>query len=81
MISTFCRPRGAGRRWGLFVGMIGLLMASPLQADVWQNPSMLAFKVGQPFPPVTLPSLADGKPLSIAQFRGQKVLLHVFASW
>jgi hypothetical protein len=80
-MSTFCWIRGTGHCCGLFAGMIGLLMATPLGADVWENPSMLTLKVGQSFPPVTLPSLADGRPMSIAQFRGQKVLLHLFASW
>ena len=26
-------------------------------------------------------SLPDGQPVSIADFRGEKVVLHVFASW
>lgn len=38
-------------------------------------------KVGQPFPDIALPALADGAPRSIADFRGQKVILHIFASW
>ncbi len=39
------------------------------------------FEVGQPFPDIVLPSLEDGRPASIADFRGKKVILHVFASW
>ena len=39
------------------------------------------FEVGKPFPELTLPSLEDGTRTSIADFRGKKVLLHVFASW
>lgn len=39
------------------------------------------FEVGEPFPDLSLPSVEDGRPLSLASFRGQKVLLHVFASW
>ncbi|MFQ5926812.1 MAG: TlpA family protein disulfide reductase [Terriglobia bacterium] len=39
------------------------------------------FKVGQVFPNLALPSLADGRPLSLADFRGQKLILHIFASW
>ena len=38
-------------------------------------------KTGQPFPDLVLPALADGQPSSLRQYRGQKVLLHVFASW
>ncbi len=39
------------------------------------------FPVNQPFPNIALPSLYDGRPASIADYRGQKVLLHIFASW
>ena len=39
------------------------------------------FQVGEPFPDIILPTLEDGSPGSIAQFRGQKILLHIFASW
>ena len=38
-------------------------------------------KVGEAYPGLVLPSLADGAPLSIARFRGKKVLLLQFASW
>ena len=39
------------------------------------------FPLGQPFPDLTLPALEDGRPASIRDYRGQKVILHVFASW
>lgn len=39
------------------------------------------FEVGEPFPAVALPALEGGTPSSIADFRGKKVILHVFASW
>ncbi len=38
-------------------------------------------KVGEPFPGLTLPSLEDSRPLSIADFRGEKLILHIWASW
>jgi len=38
-------------------------------------------EVGRPFPPLVLPAAADGRPLSLADFRGRKTILHVFASW
>ncbi len=38
-------------------------------------------KEGQAFPKLVLPSLDAGKPLSIADFHGRKIALHVFASW
>ena len=37
--------------------------------------------VGERFPDLVLPSLADGAALSLDAFRGEKVLLQVFASW
>ena len=40
-----------------------------------------ALAVGRPFPDLTLPALEDGRPISIREFRGQKVILQVFASW
>ncbi len=38
-------------------------------------------EVGQPFPELALPSIEDGTMHSLAEFRGRKVLLEVFASW
>ena len=38
-------------------------------------------EVGQPFPDLVLPALDDGRPRSIRDFRGERVVLHVFASW
>ena len=37
--------------------------------------------VGQPHFDFTLPSLVDGEPVSLSQFRGREVLLIHFASW
>lgn len=38
-------------------------------------------RVGQRHPDFVLPTISDGKPLSLSQFRGKKVLLIQFASW
>ena len=38
-------------------------------------------KVGQRHPDFTLANIADGKPVSLSDFRGKKVLLIQFASW
>ena len=69
-----CIPQGF---WPLF--LLGLLR--------WSGPAVWAaeggsmeLKLGHPFPEIVLPSL-DGRPSSIAQFRGQKLILHIFASW
>ena len=38
-------------------------------------------RVGQQHPDFTLPSIATGKPVTLSQYRGKKVLLIHFASW
>jgi hypothetical protein len=30
---------------------------------------------------MALPSAVDGRPISLAEFRGKKVIVNVFASW
>ena len=52
--------------------LAGALTAAPVKTGT---------EVGQAWPVAPLPSMADGKPLSVAHFRGQKVVLHQFASW
>ena len=47
--------------------------ASPAPSD--------PFAVGQPVPDLVLPAADDGRPRSLAEFRGKKYVLHVFASW
>jgi hypothetical protein len=54
-------------------------LAAPVSAR-GQMPSH-SFEVGSPFPTLSLPSLDDGRPASVADFRGRKLILHVFASW
>ena len=39
------------------------------------------FEVGEPFPSLLFPALDDGRPRTVADFRGEKLILHVFASW
>ena len=39
------------------------------------------FTEDQPFPLRVLPDLLHGRPMSLADFRGRKLVLHVFASW
>jgi hypothetical protein len=38
-------------------------------------------RVGQRHPDFTLPSITDGQPISLSQFRGRKVLLIHLSSW
>jgi hypothetical protein len=66
-----------------FVVSVLLVLAVTCQSDTpaTVQPRDLALEVGRPFPEIVLPSLADGRPAAISQFRGQKLLLHLFASW
>jgi len=50
-------------------------------ADQAAAPVDVAIEVGKPFPDLVLPALDGGGPASIADLRGKKTLLHVFASW
>ena len=54
--------------------------ASALVASAASGQRTGLIQVGEPFPEITLPSL-DGEAWSIAEMRGRKVMLHVFASW
>ncbi len=39
------------------------------------------FAVGDLFPDLAFPALEDGTPTRLSDFRGHKVMLHIFASW
>ncbi|MGB7337847.1 MAG: hypothetical protein WBC91_03065 [Phototrophicaceae bacterium] len=41
----------------------------------------LNFAIGERFPDIVLPNANDNSALSLADFHGQKVMLHIFASW
>ena len=58
-----------------------LLGGSVVTADAQVEPPPTGFEVGQPFPVAAFPSLDGGEPMSVADLRGHKVILHVFASW
>ncbi len=57
----------------LVLGLVGM--------DTFFTVSAEELKIGTTFPNVTLPSLQDGRPLSIADFRGEKLILQIWASW
>ena len=59
------------------------LTISALAAMLCVTPTAASadLKEGQAFPTLVLPSLDQGKALSIVDFRGRKIALHVFASW
>jgi len=58
------------------LGVIAASLLSTTPAAETYSP-----QVGQRHVNFTLPAIDDGRPLSLEQFRGQKVLLIQFASW
>ena len=56
--------------------VVGGVLVSQLSAA-----GAASLEVGERFPDLLLPRLEDGRPGSIADYRGEKLLLHVFASW
>jgi hypothetical protein len=67
----------------LFPASAAMLAAGVALMGSGQSPARppAPFEVGRPFPLLALPDCADGRPRSIADFRGRKIILHVFASW
>ena len=45
------------------------------------RPDSVGFHEGEMFPTTVFPSLDGGRPGSVADFRGKKLILHIFASW
>ncbi|MEM7354101.1 MAG: hypothetical protein AAF657_25080 [Acidobacteriota bacterium] len=70
-MTTILRPAGAERPEP----------ADAVATEAVATAPAVGFEVGNRFPEIVLPSLEDGKPLSIASFRGRKVALHIWASW
>lgn len=56
--------------------LLGLLLTS--KAVISQAAQL---KVGEAFPTILLPTLDGSRSQSIEDFRGQKLMLHIFASW
>jgi hypothetical protein len=56
---------------------------SPKPKPIWarNHPLPGGFNPGEAFPTIALPSAVDGRPISLADFRGKKVIVNIFASW
>ena len=55
-----------------------IIAVSVLSNNAYSQPK---FEIGSKFSSILLPSLEDKKPMSIENFCGEKVILHIFASW
>lgn len=62
-------------------GVPGSLAALLLTGAAVASTPDAPFEIDQPFPALLFPALEDGRPTSLADFRGKKTVLHVFASW
>jgi hypothetical protein len=58
-----------------YLVVLAALAATPAEAAPY------APEVGRRHPDFTLPEIATGKPVSLSDFRGKRVLLIQFASW
>ena len=71
--------------------VFALILAAPAIAaaqpakpkPIWarNTPLPKGLNPGEAFPTLALPSAADGRPTSLAEFRGKKVIVNIFASW
>ena len=68
---------------GVFVASGIVTMVAVTDAFDSSQPSTSGgpLEVGRAFPTLVLPDAVDGHPRSIGEFRGRKVILHIFASW
>jgi len=55
--------------------------ATPRPIWARNNPLPHGLNRGDAFPTLALPSADDGHPVSIAEFRGKKLIVNIFASW
>ncbi len=61
--------------------LISLAAAIAIHASSGEANLSTGMEVGQVYPNYILPSLSNGRPLALSQFRGRKIILHQFASW
>ena len=57
------------------------LLVSTLLALTVGSTAAFDLKPGKAFPKIPLPESEAGKLVDITEFRGQKLMLHLFASW
>jgi hypothetical protein len=55
----------------------------PKPKPIWARNAPLphGFNPGEAFPTLALPSAEDGRPVSVVEFRGRKLIINIFASW
>ncbi len=67
---------------GVCLGVGALCASSAVSAENAAGPEReYAPRVGEPHPPLELPSIEQGRNVRLSDYRGKKVLLIHFASW
>ena len=67
-------PMKTARKYPLITLGVIMLLSTPSQAEI-------TLGIGAPFPVIRLPDSQSGELRSIADFRGEKLMLQIFASW
>jgi hypothetical protein len=62
-------------------GLAGVISARGSDKAPPRSSDATEFKEGQLFPTMVFPSLDGRRPGSVGDFRGQKLILQIFASW
>lgn len=62
-------------------GTTGIMCFRQAESVRAQSADSTEFHEGQVFPTMVFPSLDGSRPGSVADFRGKKLILHIFASW
>ena len=62
-------------------GVTGVISARGHERAPERSTDAPGFHEGQMFPTEVFPSLDGGRPGSVGDFRGQKLILQIFASW
>lgn len=70
--STFVLPR--------FLSFLLIMCALSVSANAIRALAT-EFVVGRSFPDLWLPAAEDGRATTVSAWRGQKIMLHLFASW
>jgi len=68
------------KQWAI-VGAIVAVLAAVLAVGLKLSPEIFPVEVGSSAPPFTATDLKTGRPVTLADFKGQVVLLNIWATW
>jgi hypothetical protein len=58
-----------------------LVSAILVSASICSGGAAYDLSPGKPFPPLSLPSISDSEKIDFSEQLGEKLMLHLFASW